>query len=374
MKRFSKILAVVLVISLIASLFAVTVSAVNMDKASFQIAFKDKNGNPISSAKSGEIVDLYVSMKTYDDSYAENFQMVLAIDKTALAQTRNNSTAVQKPSAKNCFELIGMFADDSEVVDENDPIWQYEDENVGNGYYKPWGAGEFIATPNITPPEWTDEEKANCIGLNFSYTSDSSDSVLLINTKGQFVEIVRFRFIAQKDTVLDETIMHATKAFISIAPEEGVWLANTQTVNAKKAKETTVEFAKVAAAKVYHVANQVQKNSVDGLVNIGVKGGFKSSDIAIAFNDAGTSTNVKNVGATVTINGVAQTGSERFVYDVNGDGSEYQFRAVINGVDPSNATDIKVVLYVEMTDGTVYNANEVTVTASEIDTLAAKVL
>lgn len=376
MKRFSKILAVVLVISLFASIFAVTASAISNDttKAAYQIAFKDESGNVISSAKSGDVVDMYVSVKTY--AYATALQLQFSYPKDALTHTRSNVTTVKSVTAKNGFALLGNFANTDPIEDEDDPIWQYEDENVGNGYYKHWGAGEFIGTPHNTtqyPSTWTDEQKEKYNLINLMYTTDPTDSVLLINTDGEFAEFVRIRFIAQKDVTLDGTDFTAPICFVGYNTDGDVLLANCQKTNATKCF-ASLEFAKAAAKKVYHVANQVQKNADDAsLINIGVKGGFKASDIAIAFNDAGTSTNVKNVGAKVTINDVTQTGTERFVYDVNGDGSEYQFRAVINGVDPSNASEIKVVLYVEMTDGTTHEANEVTISTSDIAALAAKV-
>lgn len=378
MKRFNKILAVVLVLSVFASFFAVTASAVEIDttKVGYKFTFKDTDGNVINSAKAGDIVDLYLSMQTY--AYAKAAQIKFYYDTNILTQIRQNATKTgQSLSASNCRQLLGDFADKTTFVeDEDDPFWQYEDENVGNGGYYLYGASTWTANPKANAPTgWTDEEKAKYQPVLFSYVANVADSTLLIHTNGEFLDVVRFRFYVNSDTQITRDVFGCVEQKAETFIEVNNLDVPISTVACKRTVIVpTISWGEPAAKKVYHVANQVQKNAEDAsLINIGVKGGFKASDIAIAFNDAGTSTNVKNVGAKVTINGVTQTGTERFVYDVNGDGSEYQFRAVINGVDPSNASEIKVVLYVEMTDGTTHEANEVTISTSDIAALAAKV-
>jgi len=129
-----------------------------------------------------------------------------------------------------------------------------------------------------------------------------------------------------------------------------------------------------AGPVVYHVKNQIQWADKDaGTVNLGVVAGFDVEDIAIAFNEAGTSTNVAKVGATVEINNGSDTKEERFVYAAN-NGDSYYFRTVINGVDKNYDGDIVVTPFVVMNDAdeTTYYADAITITADDLATYVAK--
>lgn len=105
-----------------------------------------------------------------------------------------------------------------------------------------------------------------------------------------------------------------------------------------------------------------------GKINVGLVGKFSTNDIAIDY-EGNKLTNVAKVGAKITINGTEGEGYTDYVYDVNGDGSELWFRAVVEGVD-YNATgaagDISVVYVVEMTDGTTYESDAYTTTVAEV--------
>ena len=126
----------------------------------------------------------------------------------------------------------------------------------------------------------------------------------------------------------------------------------------------TVTF-KVGAEKVYHVQNQYRPNG--DAYDIGVKFGFKTSDIDISFDGKGTAENVTAVGADIYVNGVKvdKEFTSRFVYDVNGDNSEYQYRVIIEGLAKDDATAYTIKPYVVYNGEPVYG-EEVTVSAAAI--------
>ena len=138
--------------------------------------------------------------------------------------------------------------------------------------------------------------------------------------------------------------------------------------------KNVVENAKIAAAapaekEVKHADTMAQwVDKAAGKINVGLVGKFLTEDIAIEY-DGSRLTNVEKVGAKITINGTEVEGYTDYVYDVNGDGSELWFRAVVTGVD-YNATgaagDISVVYVVEMTDGTKYESIAYTTTVAEV--------
>ena len=356
MKKINKILAVLLVISMLAGVMAVSVSAANTTDAAFKFAFKDTSGNVINSVKAGDVVDLFVSIKT--EGYSPVFQIVFCYDYTLLTHIRQNGTAAQSITANNCRELLGDFADKTtQIEDENDPIWQFERDEIGNGYYKLWGAGTSTATPHkdtMYPSSWGDAEKAQYKCISFGYMTDTSDSVLTVNTNGEFYEMVRFRFLALADTSLDSNVVFrnpdAAKSYIAIDPDDAP-ISCAQYSTAVKVAKIAYEYETAAVEDkiVYHVKDQIQWANKDAnTVNLGVVAGFDVEDIAIEFNEAGTSTNVDKVGAVVKIGEKEDTKYERFVYEMN-DGKSYYFRVVVENVPANYTGDIVVTPLVWMT-------------------------
>ena len=133
--------------------------------------------------------------------------------------------------------------------------------------------------------------------------------------------------------------------------------------------ELTVGAAAPAEKEVKHADTMAQwADKAAGKINVGLVGKFSTNDIAIDY-EGNKLTNVAKVGAKITINGTEGEGYTDYVYDVNGDGSELWFRAVVTGVD-YNATgaagDISVVYVVEMTDGTTYESIAYTTTVAEV--------
>ncbi len=377
MKRFNKILAVVLVISMLASFMSVSVFAVDLENASYRLSIRDIDGKVISSASAGDVVDLVISIKT--NGYTPTFTINFCYDYTLLTQTRQSyTTTASTISATNCRELLGNFADKTEITDEDDPIWQLESEEIGNGYYLLWGAGTSTATTHkdtMYPSTWGDTEKAQYKCVNYNYTTDPGDSVLVPDTKGEYWDVVRFRFIANVDTVLDDSVIFvnpdAAKTFIAMDPDD-IPLSNLQTTPVVKVSNLTIEYEAPAANLVYHVKNQVQWNDqAANSINIGVVAGFDSADIPIVFDDDNVSTNVTAVGADFAINDVAQAGKTTTrVYMVNS-GEKYYFRIVLGNISTTTEDTYTVTPYV-VYDGQPYYAEAVTITPDDVATLAAK--
>lgn len=127
---------------------------------------------------------------------------------------------------------------------------------------------------------------------------------------------------------------------------------------------TVAEATKVAPAgetyKVFDGDVKVRRSAAESSkYELGFTGSFKSSDFAVAFNDAGTSTNLTAVGVIVTMNGETHEYTDRFVYET-ADG--YQFRAVLGGLtDDMAAKEISVVMFIEF-DGVRYTSKGLTTT------------
>lgn len=130
------------------------------------------------------------------------------------------------------------------------------------------------------------------------------------------------------------------------------------------ANTTVAEATKVAPAgetyKVFDGAVKVRRNAVDSAkYDLGFTGSFKTSDFGVKFDDKGTATNLTKVGVKVTMNGVTNEYTDRFVYET-ADG--YQFRAVLAGLDDSMADmEISVVMFIEF-DGVRYESKGLTTT------------
>lgn len=372
MKRFNKILAVVLVISILASFMAVSAVAVDSPEAAFRFAYRDTSGKRITSVKSGEVVDLIVSIKT--NGYSPNFAIVFCYDYTLLTHIRQNGSAVQSLTANNCRALLGDFADKAtQIEDEDDPIWQFENDEVGNGYYKLWGAGsQLTATPHkdtMYPSSWGDTEKAQFKCITFGYMTDVNDSVLTVNTNNEFYEMVRFRFLALKDGELNENTVFANpdakKTYVDIDPDD-VPISAAQVSEPVRATISYAYEEAVVESPVYWVKNQIQWNNKEAKsVNIGVVAGFDVEKIAIDFGDDHIADNVSAIGAKYYLNGVLQDDlTTTRVYKANG-GKSYYFRIVLGNISTTTTDTYKIVPYV-VYDGTPVDGPEVEIKPADV--------
>jgi hypothetical protein len=184
--------------------------------------------------------------------------------------------------------------------------------------------------------------------------------------------MARVRFAVVKDVDFTSDIFFfdndLEKVIVNI--DSGNVAFSVLAINAAKDLNVSFEYAAAPAEKeVKHADTMAQwADQANGKINVGLVGKFSTNDIAIDY-EGNKLTNVARVGAKVTIKGTEIEDYTEFVYDVNGDGSELWFRAVVTGVD-YNATgaagDISVVYVVEMTDGTTYESIAYTTTVAEV--------
>lgn len=81
-----------------------------------------------------------------------------------------------------------------------------------------------------------------------------------------------------------------------------------------------------------------------GNLNVGISATFSTANYPIAFNEAGTSTNVTAVGVDVTSGAYTTTQETQFVYEV--DATTYRYRAVITGVPHDASGELTVQFYI----------------------------
>lgn len=183
-------------------------------------------------------------------------------------------------------------------------------------------------------------------------------------------EIFTFYFKTTREVTADDTIgvpestvtSGQTKMYyISAAGKNTQYAKNTDTITLAEAVAAPAAATK---APVYEVAKQVRPNGDN--IDLGVKAGFDTADIDIAFDNAtGTSTNVKTVGATLKVNGEdAGTGTSRFVYKITD--TEYQYRVIIENVAKDSTDVYTVELFVEMMDGTIITGDTVEIKAADV--------
>lgn len=228
MKRLNKILALVLALVMMVGVVSVCASAADITNAAYKVAFMDSNTESptaISSAKAGDVVDVYISIKT--NSYSPLFAFLAFYDATALTHTRQNATEVKNINDANCAALQGRFANKLAVENPSQDLIDHEDDEIGVGEILDWGASLPTTTPHtddMYPASFTDAQKAQFKGVNFGYLAPTNQTVLTVNTEGQYVEMVRIRFIAQKDVTLDKNVFYLLEdpvsTYIAIDPAD----------------------------------------------------------------------------------------------------------------------------------------------------------
>lgn len=378
MKKFNKIIAVLLVISLISS-FAVYASA-EVSTGTFQMRYTDTDGKQITSAKAGEIIDVYLAINTAD-RYVSTFQADVMYDYALLSQTQATATTQKTPTVKNAAELLGDIADaDTMIEDDSDPIFAATLENHPEFedlyYYMLCGYGATKITPHkasFYPVSWTDVETAKYKMCRITYGTNYEEPTLGVYTNNQFVDFARIRFIAQADiATLDSSVIGWCADNDYLMDTDGanepisVYMGNG-VINMPVA----LAYAEVSAPTylVNPVKNQIQwNNKNEKSVNIGVVAGFSADDIKINFVK-GVSDNVTKIGTIYKINGEVQSPelTTNRVYSVNG-GESYNFRIVLGNISTETTDTYSVIPYVVYNGETVYGP-EIKITPDDVTTL-----
>lgn len=108
-----------------------------------------------------------------------------------------------------------------------------------------------------------------------------------------------------------------------------------------------VSFAK-AGYKVFDGAVKIRKNAADNTkYDLGFTGSFEDFDPK--FDENGTSASIKSVGCEVTINGVTNTYTDRYVYEGTTYG-KYAFRVAVGAFGPLDTTEVSIRMFVELNE------------------------
>lgn len=197
--------------------------------------------------------------------------------------------------------------------------------------------------------------KVDAVNNPFGYTATSGFAVTADEEHKVHISTIKMEAVGELTAndvigVIEGSIGVQTKAFASVN-------------NKNVARTPVISGVAAPAGETYKVSDgdvKIRRNADDSAkYDLGFTGSFKASDFAVAFNDKGTSTNLTKVGVKVTMNGVTNEYTDRFVYET-ADG--YQFRAVLAGLDDSMANmEISVVMFIEF-DGVRYESAGLTTT------------
>lgn len=371
MKKFNKFIAVLIVISLLSS-FAVFASA-EYPTGDFQMRYTDTTGKQITSAKTGDVIDVYISINTAG-RYVNAFQADIMYDIAKVTQIRQNGTSIPKSiNANNCKELLGDMADTStKITDENDPWVQYDIENDEWGGYYLIGKGTFTATPhtdNLYPKTWDNAKKAAYKCCRFSYITVYTTPVIGVYTDNEYMDFVRFRFYANEDIeTLDASVIGWCEGAAVEMNTEPDNIGLSVYMGGYELMPSTTSYAEVAVVKspVYWVKNQIQwNNKEEQSVNLGIVAGFDVKDIAIDFGDDNIADNVTAVGAKYYLDGFLQKDlTTTRVYKAKG-GEAYYFRIVLGNISTTTTNTYKIVPYV-VYNGTPVDGPEVEITPADV--------
>ena len=371
MKRLNKVLALVLAMVMMFGIVSVCASAADMTNAAYKVAFMDSNTESptaISSAKAGQVVDIYISIKT--NSYSPLFAFLAFYDATALTHTRQNATEVKNVNDANCSALIGRFASKVAVENPSQDLIDHEDDEIGVGEILDWGASLPTTTPHtddMYPTSFTDAQKAQFKGVNFGYLAPTNQTVLTVNTAGEYVEMVRIRFIAQKDVTLDKNVFYLLEdpvsTYIAIDPADEPF-SRLQKDAPVKVSNLVVEYATAGGeggdtpaapeAVVNTLPTQVQWKEADptsGLMNVAFRGQIASGYDAVADKTGEDGPNgaklasLSKVGVYLSVDGGAKTPYESQVIYNFTDGT-YFFRVVVGNWAYNDAKELKAEAFI----------------------------
>jgi len=398
MKRLNKILALVLAMTMMFGVVSICASAANTTDAGYKVRFVDNDGNAITSVSAGQTVNVIVSIKT--DGYSPIFAFLAFYDYKTLTHIRQNGTEVQNITANNCRELYGRFKNTGTYTEDAE-LLEHENNEVGNGYVNDWG---FTGNITVTPHKdlmwdgigFTDAQKAKYKGINFGYLVPVTDSNSTVNTKGEWYDMVRFRFLASADiaTLGEDTFFlldNDTKTYITIDPDDEP-LRCLQASAPIKASNLTVEYVggstptppPATTISVENLATQVQWQDKDaGLMRVAFRGNIKDYDATTDLVSGSTTELNKLTEIGVVFSKTDSTPTlEEVVYDTDGKVAStspctpvpaytiydftsggYFYRAVVGSIDYTSTETLYANAYI-VYDGTTYTATNAVISTT----------
>lgn len=137
------------------------------------------------------------------------------------------------------------------------------------------------------------------------------------------------------------------------------------TVGNLKFHDITVHVGAAAPADPAFLKAQCQwaDGNTAGTLNVGLSATFTTAKFPIAFDSHGKSTNVTAVGIEITSGAYTTTEETRYVYEV--DASTYRYRAVITGV-PHDATGTITATFYVIMGGVRYDGETKTINLGDV--------
>lgn len=380
MKKISKVLAVVLALTMLVASSVLPASAVDLENATLKLSFKDVDGHTITSAAAGSMVDVYVSLKV--DAYVQQMQFYVNYNSEYVEHSRVDKEAYAKPSARNAAEWLGDFGSDEEfVIDEESEYYEFDQAHDQNEYYLNWGADTTEAVTPYNAATMPTPPVATTKLIKVIYATNSSVQTLLVNTKGEFYEMLKIRFSVNKDIEkIDNSIFffddQLEKVIINI-DSENVPFAN-YAINAIKPLNVSFEYEGGVTPPpagdpitVENIDTQVQwQNRDEGLMRIAYRGNIRNYDLNLADGSQTEIADISAMGvvysksnADPTIGGANCSDVKAWtIYDFTNGG--YFFRAVVGSVPYSNTETIHAKAYIIIDGQTIY--------ASSVKSISAK--
>lgn len=382
MKRFNKILALVLAMTMMFGAVSIFASAADTTNASYKIAFADNDGNAITSVAAGSTANVIVSIKT--NGYAPIFAFQAFYDYTALTHIRQGGSKVQSVNALNCSELLGRFANIGEVENPSQDLIDHEDDEIGVGKIFDWGAAEPTSTPHtdtMYPAGFSDAQKAQFKCINFGYLANSGKTSLTVNTEGEYVALVRFRFLAEKDTELNSNVFYfnddVTRTYITIDPDDEPF-RNLQASAPVTVSNLVVEYEggvtppPANPITVENISTQVQWEDKDaGKMRVAFRGNIKNYTLNLVENSDKEIADISEMGVVYsksntdpTVGGANCSNAPAWtIYDFTNGG--YFFRAVVGNYDYDNAETLYAKAYIVIDGQTIYAPSAMTTTGAD---------
>ncbi len=380
MKRISKVLAVVLALTMLFATSVLPASATDLENASLKLTFTemDNKDNVITSVAKDTVFDVYVSLKV--DAYVQAMQFYVNYNSDYVTQGRRNSTPDnwREPTANNAGAWLGDFASTTKVEPITDPeLSEIDDANEGIGSYWPWGMGKKSVTP-WNPDTMPAPANASTKGVKVVYGTKADEQTLLVNTKGEYLQFVQLRFKATQDISNLNSVFffdnNYEKVIINIDSENVPF--SILAVNASKDLNVNFEYEGGSAAPSYTVNTleaQVQwADKEAGLMNLGFRGQFVGFDVEADKDttvgpNGGTNlkedTQLKEVGIILTKG--TGSGTKYPVHTVyNFKDGGYFYRLVVGNVSYTGTEEFSAKAYVVIGNDTFEASNTITTTGA----------
>ncbi len=360
MKRISKILSVLMVVAILFSIAAVPVSAATDPNFTIKYQFRDKAGNTaINSAKAGDIIRLYTmfnwnkKVSVVSGAYAWN--------TTALTMYNKVGTAALVDAAPHTasFNHVGEWALTSAQT-ITDPDMSLEDNTYYfSGTYMPYGAYIQAQNRKLVPTTWDTDMQANWLAFAYSYAIDPTKQMLLVDTKGDDMDLMYSYFYVNRDiddlstVIMTDDASLDDKIYLAYPVEQSYFFAAMADTNTNVVVNYPTSVYAAPEYDVYKLADSRKHLADDSKYTTATFFAFKN--IAPDFNDKGTSQFITGITATVTASsgGTSITVTPdaiRFVYDLGS--GEYGFRVICKGL-PADA-DVTITPVVTTTDSATY--------------------